>query len=352
MPPVSERRSAGRYRIHSAARPGAALAVTAFVAVSAAPPLQMTARAAPQTFVALEYEIAPDATGCPESVGFEASVAHQLGYDPFRAIADRRVAVQIGRRGNAFEGRIRWSDDRGQWVGDRRLSSRRPGCEEIAASLAFSVAVQIQLLATLAPAPEPPPAAPPPPETGPPPPAPAQTEPARPGTSPPPRTRRVRFSAGVGPALGLGLGPQPTGVGRIFVSGRAAWLSLELAVDGAYPTRLEEPDGSGFSLGRFATTTAACGHARAFAACVTGTIGLLEARGFGVDLPTSQAGFFGAVGARLAATRDFSGRFFVAGRLDGLLMLSSWTVRLNETAVWTTPRAGTLVGLDVGVRFF
>jgi hypothetical protein len=141
-------------------------------------------------------------------------------------------------------------------------------------------------------------------------------------------------------------------VGRIFVSGRAAWFSLELGVEGATPARLEEPDGSGFSLARFDATAAACGHARAFAACATAAIGFLEARGFGVDLPTSQAGLFAAVGARLAATRDFTRRFFVSARLDGLLMLSSWTVRLNETAVWTTPRVGALVGLDLGLHFF
>jgi hypothetical protein len=316
----------------------------------------MTAWAAPPTFVALEYEIAPDAAGCPESTAFQLSVAHQLGYDPFRAIADRRVAVQITHRGSAFEGRIRWSDEQGRWVGDRRLSSRRPGCEEIAASLAFSVAVQIQLLATLAPTPEPPPAEPPvpppAPEAKPPPLPPAPAEAPRPVPAPPPRTRRITFSAGLGPALGLGLGPQAMGVGRIFVSGRAARFSLELGVDGGTPARLEEPDGSGFSLSRFAATTAACGHVGAFAACATGLLGLLQARGFGVDLPASETGLFAAVGARVAATRDFAARWFVAGRLDGILLLSSWTVRLNETAVWTTPRAGALVGLDVGVRFF
>ena len=340
---------------HSRARRVAAAVPTLFLALSGASRLEATAQAAPQTFVALEYEIAPDASGCPESARFELSVAHQLGYDPFRAIADRRVAVQIARRGAVFEGRIRWSDERGRWVGDRRFSSRRPGCEEIAASLAFSVAVQIQLLATLAPAPEPP--APPPPPSAPPateapPPAPAAPVAPKPALPPPAPIHRVRLSAGLGPALGLRLGPQPIGVGRLFVSGRAAWFSLELGVDGATPARLEEPDGSGFSLSRFAATTAACGHARALAACATAAIGLLEAQGFGVDLPTSHTGLYGTLGARLAATRDFPRQFFVTARLDGLVMLSRWTVRLNETTVWTTPRVGALVGLDLGVHFF
>jgi len=41
-----------------------------------------------------------------------------------------------------------------------------------------------------------------------------------------------------------------------------------------------------------------------------------------------------------------------AARVDGLVLLSSPTVKLNKTAVWTTPRVGGLMGLDLGVRFF
>src|SRR6185295_12804821 len=98
------------------------------------------------------YEVGPDVGGCPAPEQFRASVERQLGYNPFRPAADRRVAVQIARKDGGFAGWIRWSDAGGRWVGDRRLSSRRPDCVEIAASLAFSVAVQVQLLAALEPA--------------------------------------------------------------------------------------------------------------------------------------------------------------------------------------------------------
>ena len=118
---------------------------------AAAAPFGRVARAGAQTFVALEYEVAADATGCPDADEFRASVARQLHYDPFRPNADRRVAVQIARKDVGFDGRIRWTDADGNWVGDRKLTSRRPECAEIAASLAFSVAVQIQLLSSLAP---------------------------------------------------------------------------------------------------------------------------------------------------------------------------------------------------------
>lgn len=325
--------------------------------------LGATAWAGSQTFVTLEYEVDPDANGCPEAAEFRSAVERKLGYDPFRPAADRRVAVQIGRKGASFDGRIRWSDDRGRWVGDRRLASPREGCADIASNLAFSVAVQIQLIGTLAPStPEPPPAPAPvasavpaqlsdQPATSLPQPSEVAAAP-RPEPRPPGKARPLTLSLGVGPSLALRMAPHPTELGRIFVSGRVSWISLEIALDAALPATQREADGSGFSLDRFAAGAALCGHASAFAACFTTTAGLLRARGLAVDAPASSSGLFSQLGARLEAAENLGRRYFVAARADGLVMLSSWTVRLNETTVWTTPRVGFVVGFDLGVRFF
>jgi len=364
-----------------AARCPAAVGWSVALAVSAALALcTATARAAPQIvavpqiIVGLEYEVAPDATGCPSIDDFSASVGRQLGYDPFQATAARHLVVHISRTETGFDGSIRWSNAQGQGVGDRQLSSRRSECSEIAANVAFAVAVQIQLLAALAPAtaePSAPPAAPvpAPPNTPTPVPAPpnkptpeattnsiprpndAATVPA-PSLPPAARRGRLGFSAGLGASLALGVAPHPTGIGRIFGSGRLEWVSLELAVDGALPTTRTEPDGSGFSLHRFAADAAACGHVEVFTACLTGTLGRLEARGFGVDKPASPAGLFSQLGARIGAKHDFGERYFAAARLEGLVMVSPWTVTLNDTATWTTPRVSGLIGLDFGVNIF
>jgi hypothetical protein len=348
--PGSRRTPDGRARLRLVLRLGLSLAV---VVGMAAAPLGSAARAAPPTLVALEYEVAPEAAGCPGADEFRASVGRQLGYDPFRPSADRRVAVQIARKEPGFDGRIRWSDAEGRWVGERRWSSRRQECDEIAASLAFSVAVQVQLLATLAPATPAPAAAPAAPPPAPAAPAPADGVAARPTPppAPPPRGPRLQLSLGLGPSLAVGLGPQPTALGRLFVAGRLAWASLEIAVDAALPTTRHEVDGSGFSLDRYAATAAACGHARALAACLLGTLGVLQARGFGVDAPSAPAGLFSQAGARIAATRDFGDRYFGAARVDALVMLGARNVTLNETVAWTTPRVGALLGLDFGARF-
>jgi hypothetical protein len=336
--------------------------------------------------VALEYH-APPGGECPEAEEFRASVGRQLGYDAFRPSADRRVAVQISRAESGFDSWVKWSDARGNWVGDRRLSSRRSDCGEIAANTAFAVAVQIQLLAALAPAnPQesaststttsasqgdtsnatPSNAGTPatsttaaPKSNAAPAPKPPPPEPGEKSTSTPASTResaanraRIRLSAGLGASLALGIAPHPTGVGRIFVSGRLEPVSIEIAADAALPTTRTEADGSGFTLNRFAAALAACGHVQPFAACLTATFGRLEARGFGVDEPASPGGWFTQLGARIAATHDFGDRFFAGVRVEGQVMLSTWSVVLNEGVVWTTPRVGGLIGADFGVNFF
>ena len=153
------------------------------------------------------------------------------------------------------------------------------------------------------------------------------------------------------PAYRGRLAPSPTGLGRLFVAGRVGRLSLEVALDSAWPTTQHQSDGTSFSLDRFAGSVAGCGHGGVFAACLTGTLGALRARGDGVDVPTTPVGLFSQVGARLAATLDFAGRYFVSARVDGLIMLTTWTVTLNQTAAWTTPRVGALIGVDVGATF-
>jgi hypothetical protein len=306
---------------------------------------------AAQTFVALEYEVAPDAGGCPGVDEFRTSVARQLRTDPFRPAAELRVSVQIAKKETGFEGRIRWTDAEGNWVGDRKLTSRRSDCAEIGASLAFSVAVQIQLLTALAaaPPPEPPPPEPPPAVT-----PDVSVEPPPPPPEPPPAPTSggLKLSVGLGPALGLRVAPGTTGLARLFVSGRVAWFSLELGAEAAWPATQRAADGTGFSLDRYAGGGAACGHAGALAGCVTATVGLLRARGIGVDVPLTPAGLFSQVGARITATQELGGRTFVTARLDGVVMLSTWTVTLNQEAAWTTPRVGALIGVDVGARFF
>jgi hypothetical protein len=353
-------------------------------------------------FVTLLYDAGP--RGCPDVEEFRANVGRQLGYDPFRPTADRHVVVQIGRDDIGFDGRIRWSDTSGRWVGDRRFSSRRADCSEIAASVAFAIAVQIQLMATLAPdssqSAAPPPGSPTSPPVAPTPdtsatsPKPSRpvpsgegsnpagpTLPERPASSAYPESSaspassvreegsareenserqetsanpesRLRLALGIGPSLALGLAPEPAALGRVFVFGRISQFSLEVGVDASLPTTQRSADGSGFTLDRFSFGMAVCGHAGVFAACLTGTVGRMQVQGFGVDVPATPAGLFSQLGARIATTYEFGDLYFVSARIEPLVMLSSWTVTLDENSVWTAPPVGVSIGLDAGARFF
>ena len=304
----------------------------------------------PQTFVTLEYSVSSAAGACPAATEFRRSVGRQLGYDPFRADADRRVTVEITRSPSGLEGRLGWSDAEGGWVGDRRFSSRKADCAELAASMMFSTAVQIQLLAALSPPAPPAPAAvaeakslaPPPTAIQP---APVATPPSPPGP-------RVVFGAGIGAALAVGVAPGPGALARLFIGARRGRLSLEVAADVTLPVTEQGPDSSAFAVETQAADVTGCGHLGALAGCLVGRFGRIQARGSGVDVPRSPSGWFSQAGVRLAAARDLGGRLFAGAHVDGLVMLSPWTVALNDSGVWTTPRLGLLLGVDLGARFF
>ena len=352
------------------------------------------ARAATPVFVSLDYQVLPGSVGCADANGFRNSVQRQLGYDPFRSRAERHVAVQVGRNETGYDGRIQWTDAQGRDVGQRRLTTRRPGCSDIVNNVAFAVAVQIQLLAAMGPpAPTPPSASravPPPPSraVAPPPPPPVVAPPAEsiaappvartasaapeappaadaspapaipavtadaPPTSKPPAAHALRLSVGLGPSLALALAPRPTADARLFVAARAGWMSFELAFAALLPVQQQGSTEAGFSLRRYAAAGAACGHGRVFGACVTGVLARLEADGRGVDMPLQPTGFSGQLGVRAFASHDLGDRYFAALRVEGLGIVSRWTVRVNEVPVWTTPRLAALIGADFGARFF
>jgi len=160
------------------------------------------------------------------------------------------------------------------------------------------------------------------------------------------------LAAGLGPAFAWGLAPQATPLGHLFVDGRWPRISIELAIDAAWPVTHQVAKVGGFRLDRAGGTAAGCGHARVFVACVLGTVGVLRARGVGVDDRSSPTGVFYQLGARLGARFDFGRGYFAGARVDGLWSPAPWTVDVNGVPMWTTPRLGALVGVDVGVIFF
>ncbi|HEY8923391.1 MAG TPA: hypothetical protein VIU64_03360 [Polyangia bacterium] len=356
------------------------LALGAALVATAALGAPWTARGAPDTVVQLEYR-ASEQSGCIGESELRRMVVEQLGHDPFRPDGDRRVTVTLSRSEAGFQGRIVWTDARGRPLGDRLLSSRSRDCRELAANVAFAVALQLQLIEQgTAPGAAAQPSKPddesrrtgaspdrPASPTEPPPPSspenlapPVLERPEPPGAERPappseprahPSTDPGYLAIGLGPAVALGRIPGPAAVGRLFIAARFHNLSAELAQDAALPTTSTQHGGGTVDLTAIGSSAAGCAHLSAASACLLGRFGWLRGKGTGVDRPATSWGRFGQVGLRLAASREL-GRFLISLHADGLVMLSRWNVLLNDAVVWRVPRFGGLLGLDVALHFF
>jgi hypothetical protein len=270
------------------------------------------------------------------------------------------VAVNIAKTEAGFQGRIVWTDVGGKSVGERLLASRSRDCGEIAANLAFAVALQVQLVergaANDAAAGVPDAERSPPKTTNQPDrapviaerPNPAAESSAVPGQAPP---ARLVLAVGAGPAVGVGMAPDATAFGRLFVVARFRRLSAEVAADASFPVTQREWDGTGIVVNAMGVGAAGCAHVSVMAACALGRLGWIRAEGTGVAAPRASWGRLGEVGMRLAASREL-GRFIVSVHADGLVMLARWNVVLTDAVVWSVPRVGGIVGLDVALRFF
>lgn len=317
----------------------------------------------PRLMVDLNYEVDPALQGCPSVVEFRSIVAQQLGYDPYSARATLSVEVHVRSNETRIDGTIDWTIGAANKLGERRFASRIEDCREMVATVGFVVAVQIQLMATqkaLAPA--------------------RQSEPEpklRLGSEPnqlsAPRGRDaevvtltvksfgVRPSwfgatnwsaiAGLGPSVGFGLGPVPVAQGRLFLALQTGWAGLEAGAEASLPSVTREAYGGGFRHELLFGTLAACGWHVSTAICALGKVGQLQVRGEGVDKRASPDGLVAQIGPRLAYSLRLGSHLALLGHIDGLYLLTPWTVDLNHVTVWTMPRFSAVAGIDLAARF-
>ena len=321
---------------------------------------------APVLLVDLKYALDPELHGCPSEGDFRNIVGQHLGYDPFRADATLHVLVRAQTVERGIEGAIDWNAPTQESLGERRFSSRSRDCHELMVTMGFVVAVEIQLLATdiatgVASSPQAANAAPPAPVASREDSEPVVARPAPPGRpegTPPieipssaPGSTPWSAIAGMGGAAGLGLGPNPITQGRVFFGLQHAAASLEIGAEASLPTTTRRTDGIGFHQNLLLGTVAACGRYRFASACALGKSGQIRVSGLGVDVPSSPTGFIAQAGPRLAATLELGGIILLVGHADALLLLTPWTVELNHTAIWTMPRFGATLGIDLAARF-
>ncbi len=299
----------------------------------------------------LDYAAAP---GCPTAEAFASMVRGGLGYDPFRPDAPTRVMVRIDSAGRTIAGRVEWQDEDGRSIGEQTFPSRSGDCAELTRAIGFSLALQIQLMATTAAAAAaaPPTARPvtapagrePPPQT---PEAPVVTAAER---VPPPPKARPSILVGLGGAAGFGLAAGPVALGRLFAA--AAWgrLAVELGGEVGLPATTNRADGAGFSQRELLLSLAACGAQGRWSACALAKLGDLQVTGQKLDVPLSASAFMAQAGLRLAASQPLGRRAFLLARAEGLVNLTRSTVTLDSLPVWAAPRLAATFGIDIGLK--
>jgi hypothetical protein len=104
-------------------------------------------RARGELLVSLDYQTDPTLVGCPSAADFRKAIVRQLGHDPFRESAPRRMLVRLYPTGPRMGGRVEWRDASDQWEGERTFSARNESCAEMARAMALATAIQIDLLA-------------------------------------------------------------------------------------------------------------------------------------------------------------------------------------------------------------
>ena len=325
-------------------------------------------------------------SGCPDATELKAVVVGRLGYDPFIEGAADHVLVRLERRaggGSGMDGRIEWRDAAGRWTGEQTFPSVSTECSSLARAVGFALALQIQFLATTNPGsvtegappgglgaspdvPGGPAATTPAPVAGAgPAPAPpreaARPEgegtrdagpPATPPDSPPDHAAsRPTFAIGAGPSVGLGFSSSPVALGRLF--GALDWqhLSIEIAAQADLPATVRRRDGAGFSQQHLFGSAALCAFPSRWRGCLLVNVGQVRMAGQDIDRPTSANVALFQLGLRAGIVQPLGQRFFAGAHADGLLNLVRWTGSLDQVPVWTAPRFGAAVGVDVGVRF-
>jgi opacity protein-like surface antigen len=239
---------------------GAALVLGASLVVFSA-----RARAETPVLVSLDYQADPALGECPSGADFERQIVRQLGRDPFRENAPRRLVVRLFASAGRLGGRVEWRDANDEWEGERTFASRRESCSDMARAMALATAIQIQLLAISdkgAPRPplEPKPPVPPPVEARPPAPPPAVVVAPRPAS---PRESFVAVDVGAGVVQDFGDSPALVLPGLAVTLGRPSALGVRLSAAGFGPgAQVVRSEGSA-QIERFVMTVEAIRFFRA-----------------------------------------------------------------------------------------
>jgi hypothetical protein len=295
-----------------------------------------------EVLVSLDYQADPALGECPSAAEFGREVVRQLGHDPFRPSAPRRLVVRLYPTGARLGGRVEWRDAADEWEGERTFSSRNESCAQMARTMALATAIQIQLLARVevdlpakaAPAKPPAPAVEPkPPIASPAPP------PEAPASAPTPREPSIAVDVGVGAIEDAGDSPTALLPRIAFYLGRPSAIGARFAVGGLGPGAQVTDAAGSAQIDRFVMTLEMVRFFRA-GRSVQPLVGLgagwqnVRARGTSAT-PSVAAHERDAFSGLITASGGLA--FFVATRLafvaevQGLFFQPAVTVQIGST---------------------
>jgi hypothetical protein len=289
--------------------------------------------------VDLQYRRGSGAEKCPDQRVLRQLVIERLGYDPFKAPAERRVSVEIEAAGGALVAKLSVASREGDFLGVQRLAGAPVDCRDLAQalSLALSLAIDPRSLDEAAePAPEPQSSRSP------------VLSVARPRT--PAVVPQDSWRALVGISASLGSAPEP-GVGvRAGAQFRSRQFSFELEA------RADLPSGAQALGGSFATSLLVAEVAPCYRP--VWTIDLCALALGGVEVSTdsgeverhSSADPYAAVGGRLSAEVFSSGPLALRLTADAVapFVRRRFIVDLptGPGQIWNTPPVQGVLALD------
>ncbi len=336
-------------------RVGACSTAFALVCVSA------QASAAPSA--RLVYMRDANSASCPDESAVRAAVAARLGYDPFVAYATSTMFAEIWRDGQVYRARIRLVDSKDVTRGARELVQPGERCSDIVDTMALTMSIAIDPLSL---------ATPPTPRLQPEPSKPADPEPTgelpqpivqnqerMPADTRPPRTPEpdpvdtsaVHLEGAVGPTAWIGSAPDPT-LG-IIANGLVRWRDVSALVEGRadLPASRALPEATA-RTSLIVGTLGACGHASAFFACATSSLGGLHAEARGITAPRDSTTLHAAAGGRAGLVLALSTRLSVRAQIDGVFVLTPHRLAVDGQTVYTLPSVAAGTAILAAWRFF
>jgi hypothetical protein len=307
-----------------------------------------TARAAEPARARLEVALDADA-GCPEPSVLMTALVTRLGYDPVRADAELLARVRVSRGALRLSGAIVLSGPDGRVQGRREVEGRAGECGALVETLAFALSMALDADAASRPHPPRRPRDEAAERRGDATLEAAARAPAQAGSVPEAAARASPGELGVGLRVAFGEAPAPSG--GLVVSGRllrGAFVGgLELG--GAWPAG-RTLDGTRVRVSAAHLAALPCARAGWFRACGLGRLGFIVAAADGLEPSRRGLAATAALGLRVGLVAPVSRRLALELSAESTVALLRTTLRVDDGAVWRTPRFAAAAALALSWR--